>query len=612
MSIISRMIDAVSTPSRRKMRAVTDIEREYASSVINELNGGGTSSREIAIASASQTDILALSATSAPMYLTTSATGTPKSSSILDVLLARLIPKTKKDARILARDWYSTDDLFGGLIDVKAGFIASGFRLSVSRLGSSVVREAFARAKELANNGDVSTNNNLVLNTVKAMANKEKESLDVADVNDDLLFEFELEHRIAGVVKTLAKDYCVHQSMILYWRVSPPAANVKIDGVSSDKSGITDIAAICPADADWTNSLGRDLLRVELPKELVDRINKALNEYNRALRIKLIESMVNEEGIPIEYVLAISRGETAIILDKEAGHRWIVVTEERKGLGLAAPIVSTKMALPMATRKLLTEGDYSASVMMKNFITHITSGETAPTSSANPRATWTNKTKTDALLALFTGPSKAPVISTDHTVSVKYVYPPLEFFSPDKYACVNAKIFDFTGVSVSVYSGTGSKYSGGFLSIKRMSSSISGIRSIIRFCVEAMFFSDEVRSNVKIPEGHYIKSTFGEQGLKEAKQLFDEVKFLVERHFLGPDQAGELLGHDPGSLRTGVEMATIDDAATGVWGGNYAIRNVDSQSRNTSDNDSSDNPGGRPPNADTTVDESTRTQDPAP
>lgn len=590
------------------------LEREYAEDVLEKIKNGGSEavSRELAVSSASSSrEILALSNTTAPApsYITTSAKGTPKSSSILDTLLHDLIPKTKKEARTLARDWYDTDELFGGLIDTKARFVSSGFRLSVSKLESLVAGEIFDKVSKITEETVFSGDPDFVLNTVKAMAGNAKDAVVVAKINEELLFEFELEHRITSVVKTMAKDYAVYQSTILYWRVSPPAQTVTVNGVKSEKSGITDIAAICPADIDWVNSLGRDLLYVDLPVEIINKIRTVLNTYNNAIKARLIESLINEEGIPIEYIIAVANGDTSILLDRKDGHRWIIATEERKSHGLASPIVSTKMTLPMATRKLLTEGDYSASIMMKHFVTHITSGEEAPTSASNPKATWTSKKMTDALLRLFTSPSKAPVISTDHTVKISFIHPPTEFFSDEKFKGVNIRIFDFTGVSVSIYSGTGSQYSGGFLSIRRLSNDISDIRRTIRFCIEAMFYSEEVRKLLGVPDGYYIKATFSEQGLKEAKQLFEEVKFLVEKHFLGPDQAGELLGHDSGSLRSGVEAATIDDLITGVWGGNYSSF---SENGKTSDNDVSGDSAGRPPNDGTSTSEATRNQGPTP
>lgn len=554
----------------------------------------------------------AISTTSAGAYF---GRRIPSSTSLIDRLQNGLMPQTGLEAIEFAFNWYEKDDALGDLIDLKVEFASSGFALVSETLMSTYLEKLKAKNAPIQT---VDENN-------QPIQQEEFSDEDIEDVIKQALFNEKLknivtEFGLSSVAETLFRDYFISDSMILYWKTpggkgsqGEVEANINLSQFDSDVPGLIDISAISPKDVQWDNSLGKDELQVKIPIELVERIRIALDQDEKRMTNIMIEGLLSE-GVPVKYIEAVKADEEYVLLSKEDGDNWAIYTKERKHHGLAKPSM-VKIFIPLATRMMLTEGDFAAGVMTKHFIFHIRSGESI-TSGINAGSTknWAAESDNIYLRNLFMNVNKTTIVATNHTVNFSFIFPPIEMFSAEKYISSLQRILNWAGISLVLYSGEGAKYSGGFINIKRVMSTINFAREKVVLLFRKMLSSEFMISSLDIPDGMYVVARFNNLGLKEEAQILDELKVLLEKNATGPDTVNRELGRSPQESRFDRIVAKLEDVRSRIWNGTFGGQN----NLKVNDNENSNGPGGsregagRPPNKGTITGEGTRTQDPAP
>jgi hypothetical protein len=536
----------------------------------------------------------------------------PSSVSLIDRLQGTFQPKKLSDAIDHSYAWYEKDDLYGGLIDVKKDFLVHGFKISVTKKQSDSLRDL----ETLLGN---ETENNKEDTTGKSdayIAERLKEAIEIQELEEKLK-NFSIEFDLTHTLETAVLDYLITDSMVLYWRTIPGGAesqevdaNINLSEINNEDTGVIDINSLKINDILWEDTLGADMLSVKIPNALKARIEIAIKQKDNSVKNRMIEELL-KQGVSERLIKAVEDGDDFIRLDKEEGDNWIVKTKERRHYGLAKPS-ATKIFLPLAVRLMNSEGEFAAAVMMKHFIFHIKCGESIESGpNAGSTKNWATQEEVDHYTKQFTGINKTKVIATNHTVEFSFVFPPAEIFSETKFASVNARIVNHVGVSLTLFTGEGGKYGGGYLSIKRLISSIMQGRSIVKEVFDKMLNSTDIRESLDIPDEYTITCSFGELQLKEHRQILDEVEALFDRHILSPDDALKDLGRDPSKTRGSLIKSIIENKYSKLWAGVEKEENINDNNNNKSNNKSNRN-AGRPANPGTVVSDETREQDPRP
>lgn len=568
----------------------------------------------------------------------------PSAVSLLDRLQNTFLPKTNQEAIEFAQAWYEKDDLLGSLIDLKVKFSASGFELTPVKTEKAYIESLIAKLKtKMAASGTEggaegaegaegdeggSTEDGGAegedVNSVKdqQMLEELQELLTLAELKDKL-DNIATYYHLDQVVESLLQDYFVTDSMILYWRTQGAGAesaeidaNLSLEFLQTPVNGLQEVNAISPHDVIWDNSLGNNELRAAIPAALEERIRIALDDEDRST--EMIEGLI-ASGVPQKAIDAVDEGEQYYMLVKEEGDNWAIVSRERKNHGLATPRM-TRLFLPLATRYMMTEGEFAGGVMMKHFIFHIKSGESIQSGpQAGTRESWATKEECEFYTRQFSGVDKTRVFATDHTVELSFVHPPVEMFSIAKYESSNRRVFDFVGISLMLYSGEGGKYSGGSLSVKRLLADIVEARGKIAKMFSDMLNGEDMLNAIEYPPEYRVKSVFNENTVKEPKQVLDEVTALVEGHMTGPRTALSELGRNPATVRQDIVIAQAEDSVANLWGGKFSTESgefPDGENDNNRQDQGTTSQGGkrggRPPNEGTTQSEATRTQEPTP
>jgi hypothetical protein len=521
---------------------------------------------------------------------------------LLDRLRASFMPRDLQQAISYAGEWAQSDDLLQGLIDIKVKFGIAGFSL-------------FAAQKESTR-----------LQAIKDSLGKSTEEQEVEQIDQQIeraiinesLEAFMVSHRIPIVLESLMKDFMTYDTCILYWKLQgqprvDSGQDEHLTELINQSFDIVDVNALSPGDVEWDSELGRDYLSVTIPEKVKARIQAAISTSDSQLKARAIEALT-KAGIPLAFIEAVQAGEDKIALSKEGGHRWCVITRNRKHHGMRIPSMLS-IFLPLATRKMLTEGDFSTAVMMKHFILHIKSGEPAPTSHPDPRATWAKTTESDTLRDTFSGVNKTMIFASNHTVSFDFVYPPKEMFDGDKYTSCDSRIMSWAGVSGVLYNGEGSQYSGGYLSVKRLVADIAYARKMVSMAFMSMLMLPETLEHLQVGEGYKITINWNENHLKEPRQISDEVKMLLDRVLISPEAAMVAFGNNPDQMKDSIRQAMMETQTSGIWG-TYFIQDdnagMGEEGGEEGEGGANRNSAGRPANDGTTPSDSTRNQDPAP
>lgn len=512
----------------------------------------------------------------------------------LGFLRSLLKPTSKTSAIKMSYDWYETDELLSGLIDFKTDLIMNGFDLVAEE---SEVNKFETLKKLLSNIED----QDLILGLL----------IDKAEVNQNLN-KFERKFDIKEVVKRCLKDYLICDSAILYWRTKEKDNISAEDIFDSDYGELLEVSSISPKNVDWIHTPVMDRMFIDIPQELIYLIEKILEKSE--LELESIKHELSLFGIPYNAIDAVKEGKTKVELSKEKGDNWVVMTSARKYTGLAWPKM-TKIFPDLATRSMFADGDFAGSAMVKNFILHIKSGEGID---SGPRAgdtsNWSTEDDNEALVKTFSGLNKVTVFASNHTVTFGFVFPPPELFSGDKYNKSESKIRDYVGISEVLYSSTGSKYAGGFINLKRVSSEASETRDKISHFLSRLFsYLIENELIKKLNKTKTIRIKFNLNQMKENRQILDETKFMTERSILDKQTIAQILGSESTDITTILLNKLIEQKFSLNFEINLnELKNKNNNNDNniTEDNDEK-KPRGRPANDDTVVGEQTRNKSPS-
>lgn len=474
-------------------------------------------------------------------------------------VLVSSLPRTNRER--ISRAYYHVerDDLLSCLIQALVDFSSVGFSLQAKPPVST------GNKKEDQDSSDSS------------VPSQGDDSQGFQQTLNDLSLKID----IGKLADTLLYDWFVSDSMILYWRVPPhmpPGSyengeyvvdELAPDTVTENKygvEGISDITALCPADVDWDNTIGRDIMRVKIPNSVKDTVNEAFiaGATHQMNREEVYEAL-NAQGIPKKWVDAVRNGRDYVQLLKEDGDRWLVRTKARKSHGLACPTMFT-IFLDLEIRRILKEGDASAALMMKHFIMLIKQGESIESGPlAGHTKNWLQPKDAKALLRRFSVVNKAIRAAVNHTTKIEFVFPPKEMFDGQKYIEPNSRIFSWSGVTPILISGDGGKYASGFLSIKRLIGKIKKAREELNTLYTLFFMDESIQSKIGTPKGYLVSSVFDSNVLKEPKQLLDEIKFMFETGISDPRTAARELERDPDTLKSSSLQSKKENEQLQVW-----------------------------------------------
>lgn len=543
-------------------------------------------------------------------------------------------PRTLKDKIIRAFYWFSADDLLQGLVGVKRDFTLAGFSLRCKPEEGSILETLLSTGKS----------------GIKVGAPIPPEGLDIPPEELDrfkALSEFQQNLNRAtrkwefyDLVSQLIEDWYVCDSMILFWRVDPASvkegqagntgktgansaptggskststdatgktASGEVEVPTSDPTGrdetipgLLQICALHPALVNWDNSLGRNQLEVAIPDDLQKRISAILKLKDG--QSEAIQSLL-DQGVSQKYIDAVKKNQKYVQLNNKDGEYWLIKTRGRKYYGLAQPSM-TSIFLPLESRKMIAEGEFTAGYMMKHFIFHVKMGESIQSGAlAGQRLNWASAKETQLMSAEMAKPSKTYRMVTNHTVSFEYIFPPKEMFDPSRYEKSEQRIRNWSGITAAIHTGEGGTYGGGFLGTKKVTASLIDTRKRVDWVMTEFFDHTTIRPLIGVPDNSLVMALFDEQVLKEPKQLLDELKFIMEQGGGDPRSAERELGRDPDAIRQSKLETMLDHQQTAAYQPVYEANKKNQQV---------DQPNaGRPANPGTTQSEQTRNQPPA-
>lgn len=505
------------------------------------------------------------------------ATGYGAATGTISDLLGRIVPKGKRDQLKRAYKYYEEDDLLNKLVNIKIDFVTAGINVTAQPRKTDAV--------------------------TPEQVEEFQETIDQVELDIDL----------DKLSEDLARDWIVSDNMILYWRTDPSSSA----GLSSESSiptdefetvgipGVYDICTLDPCEVDWDNSLGQDILQLRIPNAVIDKVNNAFAIRGSSKVLKLTKEEIYQdlmdEGIGKKWIDAVRNRKDFVTLKKEDGDNWLIQTKERKHSGLAKPSMKT-IFLRLEQRRILSEGDFSASIMMKHFIQLIKQGESITQGPlAGQRTNWMTPAEATELLKKFSTVNKALRVAVNHTTIVEFIFPPKEIFNLDKFEKCELCIYVWSGITVTIVIGEGGKYSSGFISIKRMVADIGKIRKKISSLFINFFRHPTIAPKLSTPPRTLVAVNYDSDVLKDPRQLLEEVKFMFENSIMDHRTAATSLDRDPETLKASAEQ-TKREHAKGAWTPTGTQGQVGGFGFG--------NEGGRPPNDDTTVDEVTRMQRP--
>lgn len=548
----------------------------------------------------------------------------------LDAVYNACIPKTKEGVICYAYDWAERDDFLSSFLEIKKDLAVMGFALRCKE------EEGGTADLEDPPEGGAAPKDEVPLST----GNDPQEPVSLSPgerkrVLDQVKFQRYLAQVIRkwdlnAVLSDLVDDWHIADNMILYWNVEqkavtsesstiPPATEP--DPKETLLPGIQDIMALSPKDCRWENDFGQDVLWYRFPQSIKDKVmaykkassytTKAYGEAEVGIPKETLDALINREGIPRRWIDAIWMGSDWIDLRNDEGDYWLIRTKKRRRNGLTEPSMRT-VFLWLEMRKTLKEGDYATSFVMKHFILHVRMGESIPSGPlAGQKTCWVSPAEAQGMEDKLKTATKTMKLVTNHTVKFEFVFPPKEMFEDEKYKKGEASILNWGGLTMVLLTGDGATNSSGYIGTKRLAANLKKTRKEISYLFTEFFDHSTIKAAMAkakqaIPESNIVGAIFNENGLKESKQLLDELKFLCAQALIDPRTATEELERDPDSARNNKLRAMADNQRTGVY--RPMIAAAGGRPGGTSDVTPRAPGAGRPPNTGTTQDADTRHQ----
>lgn len=256
------------------------------------------------------------------------------------------------------------------------------------------------------------------------------------------------------------------------------------------------------------------------------------------------------------------------MLDRAEGHRWIIRTLGPEQNGIPDPSMAT-IFIHLASRAMLNEGEFGAACQMKHFIQHIKLGESIQSGpQAGSKANWASKEEIETFDKIINSIQKSIRLTTNHTVTVSFVFPPKEMFDRSKFGNSEKAILEFAEMPEVLMSGDGATNSSGTIAIKRTMTSIEDCRDEISDIFSQFFKSRQVYDNVfqgKPAREMYVTARFDLNVLKDPRVLIDELKLLISGNAIGPTTCITELNRDP-NVAKGEKLSDIEyNKSTGVF-----------------------------------------------
>ena len=404
--------------------------------------------------------------------------------------ILRTIGQSVKDDIIMAQQYAKDDELVASILDTKDAFFSCGFGVSLQ------------------------TDNDQKRAAFKA---------------------FKLRNQIGKVEQDLMTDWNATDNTVLIWSVH-----------GGELVWLTTMGA---ERCIYRNYNGQDKLSILLDNEAMREITSYLNTggpENTGVAAGEIPQY------PQRWKDAAKNG-GALVLDRDQGDGWAIVTKARKFNGFARPRMRS-VFFDLMLRDLLKAGEWSCAIFLQSCIQHIKIGPTDGDVKVGPRAgqkDYPYQKMLNSLNLMFGTPSRARRMITDSTVSIEHVVPDVKIFTKEKFGSCDSRIEDWGGVPQQLRTGQGDGYSQGFLGKSRFEADGLRARQAVELAFNTFFDDPAVRQckGLRLGAKDELSYTWNKQILKDPKQVLDEIKFMQNNGLIDPRTIHELLGVDHDTIK---------------------------------------------------------------
>jgi len=273
---------------------------------------------------------------------------------------------------------------------------------------------------------------------------------------------------------------------------------------------------------------------------------------------------------PDRWMLAAKNGGT-LLLDREKGDGWAIVTRARKFNGFARPRMRS-VFFDLMLRDLLKAGEWSCAMFVQSCIQHIKIGPADFDTKVGPRAgqkDYPYQKMVNSLNLMFQTPSRARRVITDATVDIKHLTPDVQMFTKEKFSSCDSRIESWGGVPMQMRTGQGDGYSQGFLGKTRFEADGLRARISIEQALYAFFSDPAVRKSkgLKLGDEDEVHFAWNKQILKDPKQVLEEIKFMQNNGGIDWRTTHELLGVNHDAIRCRIISQAKEDVEDGqtIW-----------------------------------------------
>ena len=268
----------------------------------------------------------------------------------------------------------------------------------------------------------------------------------------------------------------------------------------------------------------------------------------------------------------IAKNGGTLLLDREQGDGWAIVTKARKFNGFARPRMRS-VFFDLMLRDLLKAGEWSCAIFLQSCIQHIKIGPTDGDVKVGPRAgqkDYPYAKMLNSLNIMFGTPSRARRMITDSTVTIEHVVPDVEIFTKEKFGSCDSRIEDWGGVPQQLRTGQVDGYSQGFLGKSRFEADGLRARQAVEQAFNTFFDDPAVRQckSLRMGAKDEVCYTWNKQILKDPRQVLEEIKFMQNNGGIDWRTVHELLGVDHDTIKARmIEQASKDTGKDGetIW-----------------------------------------------
>jgi hypothetical protein len=260
-----------------------------------------------------------------------------------------------------------------------------------------------------------------------------------------------------------------------------------------------------------------------------------------------------------------------LLLDREQGDGWAIVTRARLFNGFARPRMRS-VYFDLMLRDLLKAGEWACAIFVQSCIQHIKIGPTDGDIKVGPRAgqkDYPYQKMLNSLNLMFQTPSRARRVITDATVTIEHLVPDVKIFTKEKFSSCDSRIKSWGGVPDQLRTGEGDGYSQGFMGKTRFEADGLRARCAVEQAFNAFFSDPAVRQSrsLRLGADDAITYVWNKQILKDPKQVLEEIKFMQNNGGIDWRTTHELLGVNHDTIRARMieqKKKDMDDGET-IW-----------------------------------------------